>query len=117
MSDIHLTRLKALRDFGVPLTEQKETEGHLNFRLFRSSCGTYGCLLGWWATTGYAQHDGWKSEHGSVLWGDDDDGEEYFGISSREWVELFGGDPRNTLSDRKAYLEKLIAEREAAQNK
>ena len=117
MTDIHLTRLKALRDFGIPLAEQKKAEGHLNFSFFRSACGTYGCLLGWWATTDYAQNDGWTSENRAVLWNGEDDGEEYFGISSKEWVELFGRNHFNSLSDRKAYLEKLIAEREAAQNK
>ena len=117
MSDIHLTRLKALRDFGIPLAEQKEVEGHLNFRVFKSACGTYGCLLGWWAATSYAQNDGWASENRAVLWNGDDDGEKYFGISSKEWVELFGTNTDNTLSDRKAYLETLITEREAAQNK
>ena len=31
MPDIYLTRLKALREFGIPLAEQKEAEGHLDF--------------------------------------------------------------------------------------
>lgn len=111
MPDIYLTRLRALRAFGIPLAEQKEAEGHLEFGYFMSACGTYGCLLGWWATTEYARNDGWRVNHRNALWNSVDDGEEYFGISLKEWRNLFETDPNNTLTMRKAFLDELIQRR------
>lgn len=115
MSDIYLTRLKALRDFGVPLAEQKEAEGHLDFGVFMSECGTYGCLLGWWATTEYARNDGWRIVGTTPYWGEDwlFAAEDYFGFGRGrpEWLRLFGTEPDNTLAMRKTYLETLIQRR------
>ena len=119
MLDIYLTRLKALRDIGFPLAEQKEAEGHLDFDTFMSECGTYGCLLGWWATTEYAQRDGWKFAsdgqpqfNSSSISCDD----QYFDTSIEDRISLFGGSEEGTLEYRKIYLEHLIAKRELSQN-
>ena len=113
MPDIYLTRLIALRDIGFPLAKQKEAEGHLVFNLFRSTCGTYGCVLGWWATTEYAKKDGWYVIANTPYWGSEwlNAAESYFNITSGDWVKLFDTDPDNTLADRKTYLDKLIARR------
>ena len=115
MSDIYLTRLKALREFGIPLAEQKEAEGHLDFGCFMSECDTYGCLLGWWATTEYARNDGWCIKATTPYW----NGtwayatENYFNLNryTHEWIRLFGPDPGNTLAKRKAFLDTLIQRR------
>ena len=113
MSDIYLTRLKALRDFGFPLAEQKETEGHLDFDIYMSECGTYGCLLGWWATTEYARREGWVPLKGAPpVWGDTAHAaEDYFDLSYEERCSLFADSEVGTLSDRKAYLETIIQRR------
>ena len=115
MSDIYLTRLKALRDIGFPLAEQKEAEGHLDFSRFISRCGTYGCLLGWWATTEYARNDGWHFESTTPYWSEKwlYSAEAYFGLcrSAHEWVRLFGANSTNTLTTRKAFLDELIQRR------
>lgn len=113
MSDIYLTRLIALRDIGFPLAEQKETEGHLDFNIFKSSCGTHGCLLGWWATTKYARKDGWRINNRFPYWNGiwTDPAEGYFGITNNDWTNLFGSDPKNTLAKRKAFLDALIQRR------
>ena len=121
MSDIYLTRLKALRDIGFPLAKQMEHEGRLDFEWFMSECGTYGCLLGWWATTEYARNDGWRFENTTPCWGEDgpydaDDADNYFDISLEDRISLFGGSEEGTLEYRKIYLEHLIAKRELSQN-
>ena len=116
MLDIYLTRLKALREFGIPLAEQKEAEGHLDFGCFMSECGTYGCLLGWWATTEYARNDGWCTKvttpywNGRLTW--TYAAEDYFNLGAGlEWNRLFGPDLGNTLAMRKAFLDVLIQRR------
>jgi hypothetical protein len=115
MSDTHLTRLKALREFGIPLAEQKEAEGHLDFLLYMSECGTYGCLLGWWATTEYAQRDGWHFRGTTPYWNEKwvYAAEAYFGLKRRSpiWRRLFGPAQTNTLAMRKAFLDALIQRR------
>lgn len=112
----YLERLIALRDIGFPLAKQKEKEGALNLNIFMSDCGTQGCLLGWWATTDYAQARGWQIDNlgtphylGNMV----DSEEEFFGITSGQWRKLFGAERFGSLNDRLAYLNTLIAERAA----
>lgn len=114
-TDIHLQRLIALREFGFPLAEQREKEGRLKLDIYMSECRTYGCLLGWWTTTDYAQKDGWSSLFRVPTWTGAGDGEcpasAYFGLDDKTWVALFGTEAQGTLSDRRAVLDRLIAER------
>lgn len=112
-TNVYLQRLVALREFGFPLAEQMRREGRLNFYWYMSECGTEGCLLGWWATTEYAQEDGWHfTIDGIPRWMDSRDaGREYFDINSDTWDALFCGASFGTLADRRARLDALIAER------
>ena len=114
-TNVYLQRLVALREYGFPLAEQMQREGRLNFGVYMRRCGTYGCLLGWWATTEYAQADGWVLEDGVLpAWQDFGDmysAEMYFGLTDGQWSPLFGINSDGTLADRRAYLDTLIAER------
>lgn len=104
-----------LRDTVIPWMEQHPER--VQFNDFTSVCGTYGCVLGW-----YAMH-----RHG--LAGTDverwcqlqhnistrrSDGVPEFGIGDEFYASpsapLFGGAEAGTLADRKARLNAIIAE-------
>lgn len=113
-TDIYLQRLIALRDFGFPQAEKMEREGRLDFSSFRT------CLLCAWVETEYAQADGFRKtslgypfklgeEFKDALAGEGLCAG-YFGLD--DWRCLFGQE--GSLSDRRARLDAIIAERMVA---
>ena len=113
-TNIHLQRLIALRDEGFPLAFAAREQGHLDFDVFISDCGTYRCLLGWWVTTPTAQADGWYFWNDWAVWeglrGSRAAGA-YFGIGYKA-ANLFGSSDMGDLEPRLAFLnDDLIAAR------
>lgn len=112
-ADIHLARLIALREEAFPLAFEAEKRGHLDLDHYVSACGTYRCLLGWWVATPTAQNDGWYFEGPIPAWRGRTVGAagEYFGICDPDWARIFGMACFGPLTDRLAYLDKLISDR------
>lgn len=117
VTDVYLERLLLLRDVGIPLAHEMEEKGGLDFNRFMSYCGTYGCLAGWCGTHGAFSARGLTlSGDGVPCYG----GEswhaalrKFFGVDfTHSILNLFGDSKHGgTLSDRAAYLDKLIEER------
>lgn len=115
-TDIYLQRLLALRDEGFPLAFTARERGHLDFGVYRSICGTYRCLLGWWVATPTAQADGWHFRDSLPVW----EGyrrfkaaKVYFDLGHSKAEALFGEGDMGDLEPRLAYLDRLIAERKS----
>lgn len=105
-TDVHLERLMVLRDQGLPLAREMEKAGRLDFALVE--CGTYKCFWGWARTIDYFRRDAVRLYGGVITLGSTN---EYFDISFDERTWLFGTPAAGTLSDRAAYLDKLIAKK------
>jgi hypothetical protein len=124
ITDRQLHALHLLRDVVWPFVEEKERDGFLNFDAwgFTTSCGTYACLLGWAGIHKqfpYIHYNPdtfeWTDINGEV-----DDypltslSRNIFRLSTSDNLKMFSISDHGTLSDRKALLNKIIAEREAA---
>ena len=117
-TDIYLSRLIALREYGFPLAEQKEREGALNFRFFMNNCGTVGCILGWRTTTEYARSDGWTMSLGTPLWNgmeEEKAANAYFGEDAyyKLFMSKYDNEQSNAdcLAERRMRLGAMIAEK------
>lgn len=111
-TDIHLSRLIALRDEGFPQAERMKAEGRLDFSTFSA------CLACAWAETPAAIADGWEKRPlcGRLypLWGEHRNSVDclidYFGLEEFEAMNLFGA-IYGSLANRLEYLNRLIAKR------
>jgi hypothetical protein len=106
VTDPALENLMFLRDVTIPW--MREHPERVDFALFNSECGTYGCLLGWY----HMQRFG-RRYAGSDM---DLDGseEKHFGINGISYYWLFGSSNDRSIEDRAARVDALIAEKLAA---
>lgn len=112
-TDVYLQRLFALLEYGFPHAERMQAEGRLDFGSFKT------CLACAWCETEYAQADGWaKIENGYPNYPGSFSSQyslkSYFGLDLDDVDGIFGA--TDSLADRRAYLEALIAKRMEARH-
>ncbi len=99
--DMHIVRLRMLRDVAVPFVQEVDRQGGLDFNVYMDDWKLKGCMLGWMAAMPTFQADGWSILRGGFpIWrGPEGHCEigfraagQYFGLSERECFDIFGVD-------------------------
>lgn len=99
--DIHIARLRMLRDVAVPFIQEVDRQGGLDFNVYMDDWKLKGCMLGWMAVMPSFQADGWAMLRGGFPSWSEPDGhweigfraaQRYFGLSKREAFDIFGVD-------------------------
>lgn len=97
--DVHIVRLRMLRDVAVPFVQEVDRQGGLDFNVYMDDWKLKGCMLGWMAAMPTFQADGWSVLRGGFpVWrGPEGHCEigfraagQYFGLSDRECFDIFG---------------------------
>lgn len=117
--DLHIVRLRMLRDVAVPFVQEVNQQGGLDFNVYMDDWKLKGCMLGWMAAMPAFQAEGWSILRGGFpVWRKPDGhceigfraAAEYFGLTERESFDIFGVDNlRSSVHSRCPTLDDRIA--------